>query len=267
MKKRAIIIGVIAVAFGLTAYGFINDNRDDHSCEENPEHPHANFSENDYSDEIVANNKPDLFVTMANWSKYSITKTELQEVELISDIIPDYPVNWIFDYTSIEISSVCGGVCKVESNPTITLNSAQKELLNTVDISETIVITVKYKMKNDVTKVMEDQEMKVHFEVVPEVIAEYVGGYEQLFEDLKLDLEEEISSKELNLYWLMEVSFLVDAEGIIENVKLERSSGNKEADKLIVEWITKMPKWKPAEDVNGNTMPQKLQLMTGTDRC
>ena len=52
--------------------------------------------------------------------------------------------------------------------------------------------------------------------------------------------------------------FTVNEEGEIVNAKISQTSGDSKTDKLFVEAINKMPKWKPAQNSKGVKVKQEF---------
>ena len=61
--------------------------------------------------------------------------------------------------------------------------------------------------------------------------------------------------------------FTVNEEGKIIDAKISRSSNDPEVDKLLLETITKMPNWKPAENSEGIKVKQEFTFRTSSGGC
>jgi TonB family protein len=59
------------------------------------------------------------------------------------------------------------------------------------------------------------------------------------------------------------VKFTVNEEGGIMNPKMLRTSRDSKADKLVLEAISKMPKWKPAQNSKGVKVKQEFTVPFG----
>jgi len=77
----------------------------------------------------------------------------------------------------------------------------------------------------------------------------------------KIMLENLIYPKDMNFYdeyGKIDVSFIVDEEGVIRNIKVQRG-GWKELNSIVAGVITKMPNWVPAE-VGGKSVASPIRL-------
>ena len=189
-----------------------------------------------------------------------IKREKLQEAGFIHELISGYPANWISNYVSVEISATCNGKAVKAWSVNETLSSAQKSILKAADQANDIVIHVKYQYKNPVTKLIENNEINVSLTVVPEVAAEYVGGDKQLEKYVKENILRKMSETIPRRFEQAEVKFTVDENGEISHVKLSRASEDVKTDKVLLEEIRKMPKWKPAKDAKGINVKQEFQL-------
>lgn len=213
--------------------------------------------------------------------KYSrpVKKEKLQEAKLLSDFIPGYPSSWITSYTSVEISTICDGKLMKAVSSNDVLSAEQKNILNNVNLADDIVINVKYKYANLVTGGMENNNIHISMTVVPEIEAEYVGGRQQMINYLKENVIHKISESSLSgskessgnkqaktkLFQEGIVVFTVNEEGEIVNAKIFKTSGDSKTDKLLLETINKMPKWKPAKNSKGAKVKQEFELSVRHD--
>lgn len=197
----------------------------------------------------------------------AVTKQNLYEVKLISDIIPGYPVNWVTDYISVEVMANSNGQSIKAKSENDVLTTRQQDILNNVNPGTDIVINILYKSKNSVTDKIETSNMNVLMTVVPEIEAEYMGGKQQL----KKYLMENFSNKitETVPVELQEgmVKFTVNEAGEIGNVQIAKSSGDLKTDQLLLEAIHNMPKWKPAENSMGIKVKQEFAFSLGKVGC
>ena len=132
-----------------------------------------------------------------------------------------------------------------------------------------IIVDVNYKYKNPVTNEINIHTMHAAVTLVPEIEAEYIGGYEQLRKYLKEKCIKKISELIPKQFQQGSVRFTVNEKGEIVNAEISMSSGDKAADKLLLDAINKMPKWKPAENSKGIKVKQQFQFSmgNGNDGC
>lgn len=191
---------------------------------------------------------------------HSIKKEKLNEARSMSDIIPYYPAQWIRAYVSLEIRATCNNKTLIAIHTNDTLSAEQKNILNTVDLGSDIAIKIKYKYDNPVINKIEDGTMYYSTTVVPEIEAEYVGGDQQMKQYLMDKTLSTISDTTTTKFNLGIVRFTVNEEGEISNAEVTRTSGDMKTDKLLIEVINKMPKWKPAQNSKGVKVKQEFEF-------
>lgn len=275
MINRVIIILFVAGTVGLTAFDF---NKSDANCISNDliegdtikkqTVATTDFLDLKFTEVIKPPLNQDLFYLVKGKYDRPTTIEILQKAKSINDVIPNYPNSWIQDYSSVEISSTCCNkktmIAKSADN---ILSKEQIALFNSAEVATRIDIEVNYKNKNSVTSTIEDRQMNVSFTVIPEVEAEYIGGYDQMITYLKDKSTNEISASRLNNLDPLSILFTVNEEGNIENVKVDKTSGDNEIDRLSLKFISDMPKWKPAENSKGSSVKQQFEFLLGMDGC
>lgn len=200
--------------------------------------------------------------------QHPIIKETLNDAKTISDINPGYPASWIASYSSVEILATCNGIVKKAFSSNDTLNNEQRSILEMADIGTEIVVDVKYSPSNSLIDLFEVKKIHFSFTIIPNIEAEYEGGYDQLKAYLKkttLDKIPEIDQQQLQLAI---VKFTINEEGKATNAHISTASKNEEIDKLLLDAINNMPKWKPAEDSNGLKVKQDFEFSIGNfDGC
>jgi hypothetical protein len=274
MQIKGIIIGLIITAIGLTAFGFVNRETEVKTNNETQKEVSVDQDVVDIKylglPSFEINRMPvnvDISYFVSPGYKLSTTKEKLEKAKLISDLIPDYPSNWVNDYTSVEIVTTCAGKEKKAMNSNDVLNMEQINILNTSDQAAKILINIKYKTANPITGAKEHREMNLSMAVVPEVEAEYIGGYDEMIAYLKDNSFDKISSKKLQPFPQSLVQFTINEEGKAENIKLTEASGDTEIDKLIIELNKEMPQWKPAANAKGEPVKQGFEFSVGPPNC
>ncbi|MES2140188.1 MAG: hypothetical protein V4511_10825 [Bacteroidota bacterium] len=178
----------------------------------------------------------------------------------------------IIDYISVEILATCNGKVQMFESTSEKLSAEQKNILNTADLSSNIRIKIMFKYKNQINDNINSGDKiiggQLTVTVVPELEAEYPGGFKQLTEYLIKNVINKIPEK--GAYQKIEqaiVKFTVNEEGQIVETKMFRWSQDLQTNKLIVDAINKMPKWKPAENSKGVKIKQAFSIPFGGDGC
>jgi hypothetical protein len=111
---------------------------------------------------------------------HPVTKEALTQVGALGDIVAYYPRQWITNYVSTEIQATSKGSTIIATSKSEMLTDAQKDLLIGADLGTNIVIKVNYNYANSTTGQLDLRTMQYTATVVPEIQAEYIGGYEQM---------------------------------------------------------------------------------------
>jgi len=195
-----------------------------------------------------------------------VKKEKLEEARFLGDFISGYPTNWITEYVSVEISATCNGKSMKAVSLNDFLSPEQRNILKTADLSTPIVLDVKYKYRNPANGIMENNNIHTSVAVVPEIEAEYTGGREQMLKYLKENAIDKISSTIPEQFQQL-VIFTINEEGKIVNARITMASKDPGADKLLMEAINKMPRWKPAENSEGVKVKQEFEFAVGNGGC
>jgi len=200
----------------------------------------------------------------------SIKKSDLDTMTSLNDIIGEEHVERIIDYKSVSVIVV---VNDEKSNIRETGHSdqftdAQLTLLKSLKHSTNLLFSANLKEKNPETGGLEDTHWTPYLTIVPEKQAEYSEGKEALKKYLKENSENARSHVIAEKLQPAKLYFTVTKNGIIEHVRLDRTSNYPEVDKRMIELITNLPgNWKPAENSEGEKVDQELVVSFGLMGC
>ncbi|MBK9248104.1 MAG: energy transducer TonB [Ignavibacteria bacterium] len=209
---------------------------------------------------IVPSQTPEFRYDVHGSYERSINKFTLIGAKSISDIIPNYPSQWIKEYDFVEVKVTSKGNTLKAAGKNLNLSTEQKNILHTADIGADVAISIGYIEKNAVTDTIQNATMLFQTTVIPDKEAEYHGGYQQLKEYLQengINKLTDINSKDFKP---VVVNFTVNEQGGISNAHIYRSSLNPKIDNTLIEVINKMPKWKPAETTKGVKVKQNFKF-------
>lgn len=171
--------------------------------------------------------------------------------------------NTVIDYESVDIIASCYGKTLTATGKSDVLTIEQKNILSMVDAGTDLKIRIRFRFKaskaSDPTISKDVVEGFIALVVLPEIEAEFPGGYLQVAEYLKKTLKGNSGGKTKNA----SIIFTVNENGAATNARIGNSSGNKRTDKLLLEAITNMPKWKPAKNSKGIAVKQEFHVMLG----
>lgn len=225
---------------------------------------------------ITAYSQPRFFGFEHPGGRAAIVKKEkLKEAQLMRDVIPAYysPYwNTLMDRVSVEMSATCNGKALVVVSKNDTLNADQKNILSTADQGTEILIKIRFKLKNTVTKNSDAydkiEELEYALTSGPDVEAQFPGGDSRissyLEESVFKRVSETITADKLSQ---VAVAFSINEEGKAVHVKIYRSSANPEIDKLVLDAIANMPAWSPAENSKGKKIKQNFIFSLGGGGC
>lgn len=176
----------------------------------------------------------------------SIKKEKLSDARSLSDVMPQYNPESMMKHIAWEISATCNGEKTTIPGTGDMLNDGQKKILNSADPGTEIFVNFTYKY----TKI------QYYTFVVPDMEAEYPGGTNALWNKLSESIFAKFPDKKL----FPVLTFIIDEEGQTSDIKLIESSSDPAVDKLLVDALSNMPKWKPAQNSKGIKVKQEFKL-------
>lgn len=197
----------------------------------------------------------------------TVTKQKLLNAKKLEDLSPGYPTNWIPEYisASVEAENSIGSSKAIAKNQFLTAD--QKKVLSSVDIGSQLSIYVKYKSKNSVTDKNEINEMKFSLMIVPDREAEFIGGQTLLRKYLDQNAIAKLKEQKPNEAVGGVIKFTINEKGEAINLIMSHSTGDSKTDKIVIDAISKMPKWKPAENSGGLKVKQDFEFTFGNQGC
>ncbi|GJM34571.1 MAG: hypothetical protein DHS20C18_35720 [Saprospiraceae bacterium] len=192
-----------------------------------------------------------------------ITLDTLKEAKTLNDIHAMYRSFWVASYIAVEVSSTCKGIVKKAASTNDTLTDEQMGILKMADVGCRIDVVVDYIPENTL-KDNPPRRMDFSMTMIPIYEAKYPGGYQYLKKYLKENAIDEISATTAGQVELAAVRFNVNEEGQVSEAQIFKTSGVDKVDKLLLEAICNMPKWRPAENAKGKKISQEFELRMGT---
>lgn len=196
-----------------------------------------------------------------------IKKDQLINATTLIDIKGDYPSSWITQYEKVEIRTSSNGIHLSSVSKNDTLTQEQKEILSFATVGTDIEFDVFHLYNNSVTGAPEPRTVHFSYTVIPDVEAEYYGGEVELNAFLKEKAINNIPENKVKGFDQAVVAFTVNEKGTINNAYMEKSSGDEAIDKMLLSAINKMPKWKPAETIEGVKVKQQFRFSVGYPGC
>ncbi len=244
MKNK--VLPLVLLALFVSGYSFITFSKSDYSSEHNY---------TDLDDEIESR-----IIKL-------VTKEKIGEAKYISDIIPNHPMQWneIINYVSIELLAINNGKTISSSGTSYSLNAEQKTILNSVDFGSDIEIKIKFMYKDssndNVGSNRKIKEMDFVVKAVPHKEAEYPGGNKKItnyFTENVINKISEYNSNDASTPAI--VVYTVNEEGQVVDAKLSKISSNTLINKLLLDAVNNMPKWKPAKNAKGANVKEEFKI-------
>jgi hypothetical protein len=236
-------------------------------------------------------------------SSASIKESKLTDAQLVSDLTPElwqklglsekvrleldkrrkqnYPLGYyaypqggyelIVEYVSVEIIANINGKEITATSTSDELNVAQKNILISLKQGDAIRIVIQFQYKNRTNDKITGNEIfdgGLVVTVVPEVVAEYPGGFKQLTDYLIEKVFTKIYARSTTEPIIQSlVIFTINEEGKAINIKMERTKGDATIDQLLLNALQNMPLWKPAKNAKGIKVKQEYRIPFGGDGC
>ncbi|MBM3176839.1 MAG: energy transducer TonB [Bacteroidetes bacterium] len=196
-----------------------------------------------------------------------LLKERLQSPQKFEDLMDHYPSSWIDGYAGTTITLQHGNTKRSAEGTSNGLSSGQKNLLSDGQIGDQLTFDIRYISKNSVTGINEQRKIHSTFTIVTDQEAkpsdqiETVRNYfiHQSFKKLADGTGDEFTGAS--------ILFTVDPQGKITNASLTQSSGNLQADQLLLKTLLSMPNWKPAQDKTGRKYAQQFVLDVVKSGC
>jgi len=188
-----------------------------------------------------------------------------------NNFYPRESFNKIINFVSMEITATSSGKNYTLQSNTEALSKAQKNLLSKTDFGTDIIIKINFKFKYQTKNTINEKELiqgEYRITLVPEIEAEYTGGWLQMSDFINQNLPQNLSKRDFdNKVRNAVVHFIVDENGQLMDVKLTRSSGDAKIDDSILKTFNKMPKWKPAKNLSGQKIKEVFNIPFESGGC
>jgi hypothetical protein len=214
--------------------------------------------------QFVSEITPALWPTLLMPNDQRNTLDQLSRMAYSGSFVYSNKYNMVIDYESVQIIATCYGKTVTAQGKGDVLNFEQKNILNMADNGSDLLIKIKFRFKSDkgASSVITNDlvEGSLAITVLPEKEAEFPVSFLLVADHFKKALKEKMpKSNPKNA----SIKFTVDENGVAGNGRMGISSGNKKIDKVLLEAITNMPKWKPAKNSKGIAVKQEFHVMLG----
>ncbi|NET32568.1 MAG: hypothetical protein F6K19_11235 [Cyanothece sp. SIO1E1] len=267
MKKSILIVGTLVVGLSFMAFSFLNRPKAAVAPVEKAANP-APLFDYDLANIIGPLKNADLVYKVGSRYIHTISKVDLDRAKSITDILPEQEFESKGFYRNVQISVYENGKKVTELGEDALINEAQEKLLHSTGYSSDIQVSALYEYEQTAGRNRSYDAVMSYISIVPQREAEFTEGYDALIQYLRENTQDLTTNIYKDKLRSGQFSFTVTKEGTIDEVKLRSSSGYEAIDQAFIDLLKEMPgKWKPAVDVNGNTIDQQLIFFFGMDGC
>jgi len=196
----------------------------------------------------------------------SITRTDLNVADSLIDLNRrHFKPSWIKEYYEVEIVTTHNGNIQKAYGKNTLLTPKQIDNMKTADVNTDITVNIKY-LPNNNLKNNEPRVMDFKFSIEPDSKAIFASGKQEMKKYLTENIMDNVSKRNFKIHNLTAVKFTVSETGEIADTQILQSSDNDEIDALLLNVISNMPSWKPAEYYNGKKVKQEFTFTVGDHR-
>jgi hypothetical protein len=268
MKKSILIFCAVFTILSLTAFGLINRSLSTPDTIET-------FS----GEEVATNTKAPEKINKRIFSDFiydvgprfnAIKKEDLDDLKSYSDLIGQEHMQRIVSYKSLSVKLLDGDrpaeIKEITDDGVF--SAAQIDLLQSANYSTNIAVRADYDEKWPESGLVEASHWTPNLTVIPAKQAEYVSGKDALIIYLQEHSKDSRTGIQADKLQPAKLFFTVSKEGVVKNVRLDRTSNFHIVDETMVTLISNAPgKWQPAENSKGEKVDQELVISFGLMGC
>ena len=284
-KKRNgfIKVSIVLLLVALTTFSFISarqmDSRLEGQVECKKSTSQSTYALTQFPNLNFMPESPLMFMVKGQFT-HSTTLNSVINAHSINDFYPDYPNNWIDRYKKVILSLQSSEFKAEATSYSNKLSVQQREMLKSAKLFTDVGLEVHYEVINSLTKDTTVEVLHKTFTIVPQQQAYFKEGNDKWSVFLMANapqqlihfLEEksyQITEQQGNNsnFSLCTLNFTIDTKGHLTEVNIQQTSGNNLMDQQLVELLKTSPRWVPAKNQNGVTIPQRLELSIGRMGC
>lgn len=172
----------------------------------------------------------------------------------------------VVEIVKVTIAVKSNGVIQSAESTSDKISAEQKELLKNADVGSDIGINIAFKHKAPYGKGPSKEEVTTGWTTitaVPNTEAEFPGGYLEAATFISKNYIQQLGLKQPALI----VTFLVNEKGKAVAPQVSGLDANSKTQQALLEFISKMPMWKPAKDSFGKNISQEFNFQYGGGGC
>ncbi len=200
----------------------------------------------------------------------TVTKEQLRAARTIHDIVPGHLKQELVSYSAVSIRTLENEdqTDMVAVGSDHVLSAAQLELLRSLDYSSNFVIHAEYTETNPANGSIGRYLATPHLTIVPEQEAVNSTGNMAMIAHVKNGTSAFAYSVDAGTLRPGKITFTVNQEGTVSDVRISVSSGYPALDQRVIELVHTLPgTWKPATNAAGDAVEQEFVFSFGTVGC
>lgn len=268
MKRNVILLSTGLLSIGFLAFGFTKWNKTTtEKCQIVKEQ--KAFSNYYFKSDKSDKDFTDFFYDFGPRFQMTISKSELNKALTVADILPSDDLKNITRYKSVNVV-----IIKNDEQTDIhakgfseKFTESQLKLFRSMDYSTNFLLRTDFESNSNETR--EDFNfITPHMTVVPEKQAKYIEGKKAFLNFISVTNKKNTLNLDEKKLQPAKLYFTINKNGKVENINLDRSCGYSNIDIDMIEIITNSDgKWMPAENAEGENVPQVLVLSYGLIGC
>lgn len=201
------------------------------------------------------------FMIIRDKTPISIDEATLSNCEELSDIINQYPSDWVDTYHKVTYDVTIDGQ---KQRFEVSNDKLSKEIIEAIlkhDIGTTTSISINYTPKNT----LDDNPPRIldyKLTIDPLKEASFPGGRASIRNYVSKRLEP-LDISVIHQYQIGAIQFSVSERGTIYDAIIHTSTGNAELDSDLLKIICEMPQWSAAQYLRGTAVSQHFYFTVG----
>jgi hypothetical protein len=256
MKKKIFIYPLIGFALGLSAFQYFDAELHKTNSQVLPKAENAPSA------------NPDFYYGVGTRFLKTVTRQDLRQAKAIPDLFTPDEISGIHAFRNVKIQLLGDGAKKIALGDDTQFSAAQLNLIKEADYFNDFSLESDAKKTVSLYGETVPYDFVYYISIVPEVQANYVNGNAALLDYLKTNSQAETANTSKYKLQGGKIRFTVNVQGLIEQVRLESTSGYAEVDAKMLMLIKNLPgTWEAATNAKGEKMNQELIFSFGTMGC
>ena len=265
MKGKILIAVIVTVSMGLATLNVYSQKDGDQKKYVERVYEPGNFSKNfnRLSPDELADKR--LTFNVRGVYKEGTTQSDLANALTISDLISEFSTKVKTFKTIIQVADAQQTNKRIANGTDENLTAEQIALIKSANLEDEVTIVVNFNATNVINGKVEERELHIRLTVIPEIEAEYATGNDELVNYLEEYSNSILTQEMKDAFQFAYVEFVVNETGGIEDVRMNVSTEYENIDKQLMDFVERMPEWKPAQNGQGEFVKQRFEFSISTN--